>query len=124
MDQNQKDAVNPKAFGGVFMHWVLLTYTNDHSMLGPQSLSFETICIGVLLSDAQERFANYRPIRTSPLHSLDLLNMSIETQNSKYQLSGLGSFQTVPLHQLDARYQRIRQSISSIAKTMRENRFH
>jgi hypothetical protein len=124
MNRHPDNVLNTEPFSGVFMHWTLLSYVNHQSKVDPQSLSIETICMGVLLSDTQERFANCRPIRTSLIHSFDLLNMSIKTQNSKYQLCGPGSFQTVPIHQLDARYQRIRKSISSVAKTMRENRFH
>jgi hypothetical protein len=122
---DSKTPSSKKPYSGRFSDWVLLTWHDDGRIKHNNEIGSAdsiTVCIGVLQSDTLKRFSEYRPIRTSPVIHFDQVNMTIETENSRYSLQGEGSLRQVTNRRLEEVFSTLTSKISAIAREYREDR--
>ncbi len=111
---------------GTMSHWVVITWPNDASndytraVIGADNTS--SLLLGVLHSDKQKRFANYRPICTSAILGFELQTMSIFTENSKYELSGPGIFLKTSLNKSESLISHYSKKISTTSRKIRKQK--
>jgi hypothetical protein len=121
------DGTLPRKFGGIFVNWRLIDFSSvmQSGLIAlPDSHAQPIIVMGVLVSDPQGRFADYRPIATSCLTGFDLQNMKIETLNSVYSLQGLGMWVIHSPFKHEKGMQKHRLAVSRIARGYRERIIH